>query len=88
MLKLLRPLYGLADSGEYWHATFAKHLTHDLGMKAVSRNMLFFRGAREQVTGQLASYVGDVLACGDRSFVELTEKNGKHLKSNHESMVK
>ncbi len=73
--KLLRPLYRLSDSGDNWHATFAKHLTHDLGMKAVSSDMsLFFRHARGQLTGLLASYVNDTLACGDRSFVDVTAK--------------
>ncbi len=58
--------------------SFAKHLTHDLGMNAVSSDMsLFFRRARGQVTGLIAVYVDDTLACGDRSFVELTEKSRK-----------
>ncbi len=75
VLKLLRHLYGLSDSGDYWHATFAMHLTRHLGMKAVSSNMcLFFRSARGKVTELLASYVDDAVACGDRSFADLTEK--------------
>ncbi len=47
VLKLLRPLYGLANSGDYWQATFSKHLTDDLGMKSGARDMsLFFRRER------------------------------------------
>ncbi len=66
-LKLLRPLYGLADSGDYWHATFAQYLTHDLGMNDLSSDMsLFFRRARGQVPGLLASYADDTLGCADR----------------------
>ncbi len=44
-------------------------------MKPVASDMsLFFRRARGQVTGLLASYVDDTLACGDRSFSDLTKK--------------
>ncbi len=74
-MKLLRPLYGLADSGDYFHATFSKHLTDDLRMKAVASDMsLFSRRARGKISGLLASYVDDTLACGDSSFAELTKK--------------
>ncbi len=73
ILNFLRPLYGLADSGDYWHATFVKHLTKKLGMKTVGRDMsLFFRRGRGQLTGILASYADDTLACGDSSFSQLT----------------
>ena len=30
LLEILRPLYGLADSGDYWHVTFLRHLKEDL----------------------------------------------------------
>ena len=75
VLKLLRPLYGLADSGNYWHATFSKHLTDDLNMEPVASDMsLFFRRVRSQVFRLLASYVDDSLACGDGIFKRLTER--------------
>ena len=64
--KLLRPLYGLADSCDYKHATFAVHLKKNLGILTVSGDMsLFFRQERRLLTGLLASYSNDTLACGD-----------------------
>ena len=75
LLKLLQLLYGLADSGDYWHATFAKHLKDKLKMKPVANDMsLFFRRARAKISGVLASYVDDTLSCGDNAFAELTER--------------
>ena len=69
ILKFLRPLYRLSDSDDYWHATFAEHFTKKLGMKTVASNMsLFFSRARSELTGLLASYADNNLACGDYSF--------------------
>jgi hypothetical protein len=33
VLTLLRPLYGLADSGDSWGSTLLNHLKEELGMK-------------------------------------------------------
>ena len=41
MLKLLCPFYGLSDSGDYWHATFADHLKEDLKMKSTLNDISF-----------------------------------------------
>jgi hypothetical protein len=41
-LKLLRPLYGLADSGDYWHSTFLKHTKSDLEMITTFTDASFF----------------------------------------------
>ncbi len=44
-------------------------------MKPVASEIsLFFRRARRQVTGILASHVDDTLVCGDNSFSEITKK--------------
>ncbi len=71
MLKLLRPLYSLTDSGDYWHATFAKLFTHDLGMIAVSSYMsLFFRRAR--ASHWTACILCRRSTCMRRSFIRRT----------------
>lgn len=36
LLEVLRPLYGLADSGNYWHAAFLRHLKQDVGMQSTA----------------------------------------------------
>jgi hypothetical protein len=42
MLKLIRPLYGLADSGDYWGKTLSTHITEDLEMKKTIGDPAFF----------------------------------------------
>lgn len=72
VLKLLRPLYGLADSGDYWNATFAAHLRENLEMKTVRSDMsLFFRHVRGKFAGLIATYVDDTLACVNDTFSKI-----------------
>ncbi len=49
-------------------------------MQTFASDMAFlFRRVRSQLTGILASYVGDTLACDDSSFSQLTEKTRKRF---------
>ncbi len=49
-------------------------------MQTVASDMsLFFRRAKGELTGLLASYVDDTLACSDSSFSQLTEETRKRF---------
>lgn len=78
MLKLLLPLYGLADSGDYWNTPFRKHFADNLDVKKVASDMsLFFKHARGRASRLLASHVDDSIASGDNKILEFTEKSGQ-----------
>ena len=71
LLKLLKPLYGLSDSGDYWHATFTRHLRDELHMTpTVSDSALFFKTVHGKLCGILGSYVDDTITAGDVEFQE------------------
>ena len=75
LLKLLKPLYGLADSGDYWNVTMAKHVQADLGMNETAGDMsLFFKNVREKLCGLIGTYVADSLLSGDEAFLKHTDK--------------
>lgn len=42
IFKLLRPLYGLCDAGDYWRATFSKQLKKNFHIKSTTMNGAFF----------------------------------------------
>ena len=42
LLKLLRPLYGLAESGDFWYRTITNHLREDLKMKSQIGDLSLF----------------------------------------------
>lgn len=73
LLEILRPLYGLADSGDYWHATFLKHLKKDLGMHSTACDLsLFFKQLSGTLHGIVATHVDDTLSAGDKKFEQDT----------------
>jgi hypothetical protein len=65
MLNLIRPLYGLADSGNYWGKTLSTHTTEDLEMKNTIGDPAFFYENRDGcLHGLIATYVDDLLQAG------------------------
>jgi hypothetical protein len=75
LLKLLRPLYGLADSGDYCGRTLSNHLRKDLGMESTTGDpALFFKTIGNKLSGLCATYVDDTLQAGDQTFVKLSEQ--------------
>ena len=71
-LKILRTLYGLADSGDCWHATFEKIWKTASKWNPWLAIFTFFRRWKVCLSKALASYVDDT-SCGDNSFAELTK---------------
>jgi Reverse transcriptase (RNA-dependent DNA polymerase) len=75
ILKLLRPLYGLADSGDYWGRTLLNHLQGDLGMEStIDDTALLFKRKGDKLIGLCASYVDDTLQAGNSDFIKLSEQ--------------
>lgn len=75
LLKLLKPLYGLADSGDYWGKTLRSHLQEDLGMsKSTIDDALYVRFFREQLDGLCATYVDDMLQAGTPKYSDNAKK--------------
>jgi hypothetical protein len=74
MLKLIRPLYGLADSGDYWGKTLLTHITEDLEMTStIGDPALFYKHHSGILKGVVENYVDDILQTGDAEFQKLAE---------------
>eukprot|EP00171_Calliarthron_tuberculosum_P003208 IDg3208t1 len=77
-LRLLLPLYGLSDAGDYWDATKVNHYKSDLGMSAtVGDASLFFKRHKSKLIGLARTYVDDSLLCGNKKFEDLTAKTSE-----------
>lgn len=69
LLRLLRPLYGLSDSGDYWHKTFSKHLQQDLMMTPTTGYLsLFFKSVHGKLQGLTGAYVDNTIGAGELQF--------------------
>ena len=82
LVQLLKPLYGLADSGDYWNRTMNLHLQDDLGMKSTTGDIsLFVKSVHGRLTGLVGTYVDDSLAAGNEYFEKLTSKTMEKFES-------
>lgn len=77
-LKLLKPLYGLCESGDLWFHTLARHHQHDLGMQHLasdtSLHYLFYQGVLAGLSG---AYVDDLLRAGNAYFRTIAHKTNQ-----------
>lgn len=80
LFKLLRPLYGLSDSGDYWQTTFSGHIKNDLKMsEALSDYSLFFKRSRDELIGLSGTYVDDIISAGTKQFEKNAEKTSQRF---------
>jgi Reverse transcriptase (RNA-dependent DNA polymerase) len=72
-LKLLRPLYGLADSGDFWYRELSQY-HRELGMKPLTTDSsLWMKFTNNVLEGLSAIYVDDVVQVGTNEFDRLTD---------------
>lgn len=75
VLRLLKPLYGVCDAGDYWNATFTTHFKVDRGIKSTTGDpSLFVKYGSDDVDGIAGNYVDDNFLGGNEYFQKLTEK--------------
>jgi Reverse transcriptase (RNA-dependent DNA polymerase) len=73
-LKLLRPLYGLADSGDFWHRELSKH-HRNMGMRPLTTdNSAWIKLTKNVLEGISGVYVDDVVQAGTTAFDILTDR--------------
>jgi len=84
-LKLLRPLYGLADSGDFWYRELSKH-HRDMGMTTLTTDsstwLKFSDNVLEGISGV---YVDDVVQAGTPTFDRLTDLLSSHYDAKEKS---
>lgn len=74
LFKLIRPLYGLCDAGDYWGETMTSHLINDLKMRPTSGDpSLYYWKDRGKLAGVTGMYVDDLLNAGNVNFQKHAE---------------
>ena len=82
LLKLIKPLYGLSESGDHWFSTMSSHLMHDLDMQRTAVDVsLFFKRLHNRLSGLCGVCVDDTINAGDDDFVEDCDATQEHFNS-------
>ena len=74
-LKLLKPLYGLCESGDLWHETLARYHREDLVMPSLrSDPALYTLITNGVLKGFSDGYVDELIRPRDKDFKEVSKK--------------
>ena len=66
LLKLVKPLYGICDSGDYWSATLNDIIRNSLKLQPTTGDgAIYYENGNEDFVGILGAYVDDsiLVAC-------------------------
>ena len=82
LFKLVKPLYGLCDAGDYWYITLRALLKDDLRLTNLESDVSFyFRQGELGLQGMLGTYVDDLVTAGNDSFHQITSRIEKRFES-------
>ena len=81
-LELIKPLYGLSNSGDIWRKTFGTHNREDFKLITIKIDPIFYLCLleSERLIGMIGSYVDYLLRAGNSKFkrpCEITHKTSK-----------
>ena len=77
-LQLLKPLYGLCESGDLWHRTLDEHHKRILGMTPMKFYPALYTWIKEgSVRGLSGTYVDDLLRADTKEFEENSAQTNK-----------
>lgn len=76
VLRVVRPLYGIPESGLHWYLTYLDHHVGRLGMKQSRADPCFLMKHREDGTidGVVVLQVDDSLIVGSKQFMKMEEE--------------
>ncbi|PXF47153.1 Retrovirus-related Pol polyprotein from transposon TNT 1-94 [Gracilariopsis chorda] len=87
LLKFLRHLYVLTESGEYWNYTFSEHMKKDLGMiRAVGDLSLLLKRFNEKLAGLAGTYVDDSMLLGNKKFLDSARATAERFESEENTL--
>jgi Reverse transcriptase (RNA-dependent DNA polymerase) len=74
-LRLLRPLYGLTEAGDLWHAEFTSQYRDKFGMVELqSEPALYAKFTEDVIRGVTGLYVDDTISAGTNEYEAWTKK--------------
>jgi Reverse transcriptase (RNA-dependent DNA polymerase) len=86
-LKLMKPLYGLCDSGDRWHHTLRHHHVQGLQMEPLDADpSLYFRSIGNRLIRLSGVYVDDMLRCGTADFLQDSKTTSRIFDATPETM--
>ena len=80
LLKLNRPIYGLADAGDHWYHSLERFIREELGLESVTVDVSLHKHHDAQTGtcgGLVATYVDDTLIAGDKTFEKKVAQIGE-----------
>ena len=82
IFKLVKPLYGLCDAGDYWYITLRSFLKDKLRITNLESDLSFyFHHDDVGLQGMLGTYVDDICTAGTTSFHRITDKLEERFES-------
>lgn len=82
VLNVLKPLYGITESGLHWYLTYVQHHIDRLGMRQSAVDpCVLIRNSEQGLEGLILLKVDDTLGLGTTKFLEEEQEASKHFRS-------